>query len=213
MNLWQDFKTNNGKAINKWMHYFPVYEKIFSSWRNKNITLLEVGVSKGGSLQMWQRFFGPMATIVGIDNDPACANHAAEDISVRIGDQSDVKFLQELQNEFGQFDIVIDDGSHHMYHVAQTFNFLYPRISKNGLYIVEDLHTAYWSEYGGGINVPSTFVNISKNFVDNLNAHHSRNEKLPDFITDNTFCISFYDSMIVYERGKIPIRQPIIIGN
>jgi len=26
MSLWQDFLTNDGKIIHKWVHYFPIYE-------------------------------------------------------------------------------------------------------------------------------------------------------------------------------------------
>ena len=111
---------------------------------------MEIGVAKGGSLQMWRRFFGPMATIVGIDINPHCQEYEEDGIHVRIGDQSDPVFLAGLTKEFGQFDIVLDDGSHQMEHIRKTFEFLYPTLSKNGIYIIEDLHTAYWEEYGGG---------------------------------------------------------------
>ena len=98
MNLWQDFQTNDKKLIHKWMHYFPIYERHLSSYRNKTITMLEIGVSKGGSLQMWQRFLGPMATLIGIDIDPSCKEHEGDNIFVRIGDQSDKSFLQLIIN-------------------------------------------------------------------------------------------------------------------
>lgn len=212
MNLWQDFKINDGKVIHKWMHYFPIYEKHFAGWRNKNVNFLEIGVSKGGSLQMWQRYFGPLATIVGIDINPECQKHNEEGINVRIGDQSDKMFLHSLEKEFGQFDIILDDGSHQMHHIFQTFEYLYPRLSKNGVYAVEDLHTAYWSEFGGGLDKPDSFINLSKQFIDQLNAHHSRGKVQPDFITDNTLGISFYDSVIVFERGQIPIRKAPMTG-
>lgn len=213
MNLWQDFQNSGeGKIVNKWTHYFPIYEKHLLPWRNKSINFLEIGVSQGGSLQIWQRFFGPMARVVGIDINPDCAKHAGPGIEVRIGDQSDPAFLGALIDEFGPFDIVIDDGSHQMEHVIKTFEFLYPRISKNGLYIVEDLHTAYWPEFGGGLENPDTFVNISKEFVDRLNAHHSRGALTPDFMTENTLGISFYDSVIVFERGNFPLKTSPVIG-
>jgi hypothetical protein len=207
MNLWSDFKNNNGKIIHKWMHYFPIYEKLFSDWRNKNVVFLEVGVSKGGSLQMWQRYFGPLATVVGIDINPKCKEFEEDGIHIRIGDQSNPEFLKSLEDEFGQFDIILDDGSHQMGHIFETFKFFYPRISKNGIYAVEDLHTAYWSEYGGGLDEPSSFVNISKGFTDSLNAHHTRGELKPDFVANNTLSITFYDSVIAYQRGNIPIRK------
>lgn len=207
MNLWQDFVNNDKKVIHKWMHYFPIYEKHFSPWRNKTLNFLEIGVSKGGSLQMWRRFFGPMATVIGIDMNPECLAHQEEGIHIRIGDQSDPVFLALLIKEFGQPDIVLDDGSHRMDHIKKSFEFLYPKISKNGLYVVEDLHTAYWEEYGGGVDDEDTFINVSKRFIDSLNAEHSRGAIQPDFITEHTFGIYFYDSVIVFERGTIPIKK------
>jgi len=207
MNLWQDFLTNDDRLIHKWTHYFPIYEKHLIEWRNKSITVLEIGVSKGGSLQMWKRFFGPLATIVGIDINPECQSMEEDGIHIRIGDQSDPAFLQKLIDEFGQFDIVLDDGSHRMDHITQTFELLYPTISKNGVYIVEDLHTAYWPEYGGGKDKPDTFINISKQFIDDLNADHSRGQIEPTFMTRFTFSISYYDSVVVFQRGSIPLKK------
>lgn len=213
MSLWQDFKTNQDKLIHKWTHYFPIYERHLCQWQNKTMTFIEIGVSKGGSLQMWQRYFGPLATIVGIDIDPACLKHQEEGIHVRIGDQSDPVFLESVLSEFGEPDVVIDDGSHQMQHIQRSFDFLYPRLSKNGLYIVEDLHTAYWEEYGGGVDRPNTFINASKRYIDSLNADHSRGAIASDFMTKHTFGISFYDSVIVFERGTIPVKFAPQIGH
>ena len=203
MTLWQDFLLNDKKIINKWVHYFPIYERHFSSWRNKSVTFLEIGVRHGGSLQMWQRYFGPMAKIVGIDIDPGCAAHEAPGIFVRIGDQSDHAFLRDVLGEFGAPDIVLDDGSHHMSHIASAFQLLYPQMHKNGVYMVEDLHTAYWEEYGGGLEQPETFINIAKYCIDRLNADHTRGRIEPDLITRQTFGISFYDSVVCFEKGDV----------
>src|SRR5450631_2380691 len=156
MSLWQDFLTNDGKVIHKWVHYFPIYERHFAWYRNKSLTFLEIGVSKGGSLGMWQRYFGPLARIVGIDIDPACKAHEAPGIFVRTGDQGDHQFLGQIIEEFGIPDVVLDDGSHRMEHIAKSFLYLYPQMPKNGVYLVEDLHTAYWEEYGGGVAKPDT---------------------------------------------------------
>ena len=203
MNLWQDFLSNQGKVIHKWAHYFPIYERHFAAWQGKSLTFLEVGVFKGGSLQMWQRYFGPLAKIVGVDINPACKEHEAPGIFVRVGDQADPKFLQGVIDEFGVPDVVLDDGSHMMQHISATFNFLYPLMPKNGVYMVEDLHTAYWKEYGGGKDEPGSFVNVAKHLIDKLNADHSRGEIQPDAITRDTFGISFYDSIVAFEKGHI----------
>lgn len=213
MNLWQDFLTNTGLPIGKWAHYFPVYERHFGPLRNKDIFVLEIGVAGGGSAQMWNRFFGPRAKIVGIDIDPKCKEHEQMGVSIRIGDQSDSVFLQSVIDEFGIPDVVIDDGSHRMDHVLSSFQFLYPLVPKNGIYLVEDMHTSYWSNYGGGMSNPGSFINISKNFIDRLNANWIKEGGLaPDLITQQTYSISFYDSIVVFEKGGVKYREAPVIG-
>jgi hypothetical protein len=203
MNLWHDFLTNDGKVIHKWTHYFPIYERHFAWFRNKTITFFEIGVSRGGSIAMWQRYFGPLAKVVGIDIDPECKHHEKPGVFVRIGDQSDPKFLQALIEEFGVPDVVLDDGSHQMEHIAQSFAYLYPLMPKNGVYMVEDLHTAYWDEYGGGLHKDDTFINFAKDCVDRVNASHTRGAVAPDLITEQTFAICFYDSVVAFDKGKV----------
>ena len=154
MNLWSDFLTNDARLIHKWKHYFPVYERHFRDFVYKPVTFLEIGCGLGGSLQMWKRYFGPHARIIGIDILPRCKEYEEDQIDVRIGPQQDTTFLQSLIDEFGTPDIVLDDGSHVMSHVVSSFQYLYPRTAKNGIYMVEDLHTAYWEEYGGGAAPP-----------------------------------------------------------
>lgn len=212
MNLWQDFLTNYQKIIHKWVHYFPIYERFFSPWRNKSLIFIEIGVSKGGSLQMWQRFFGPMAKIIGIDIDPQCKDCESQGIFVRIGDQADHIFLAEIIDEFGVPDIVLDDGSHQMADIASSFQFFYPLMYKNAIYMVEDLHTAYWEEYGGGIDKSETFINFSKGCIDRLNADHSRGQLDPDLITRETFGISFFDSIVCFEKGDVWWKNAPMIG-
>jgi len=87
---------------------------------------------------MWKKYFGPHAQIVEIDIKDKCKKYQEEQVSVRIGDQSDHRFLAEVIEEFGPPDIVLDDGSHQMDHIASTFEYLYPLLSKNGVYLVED---------------------------------------------------------------------------
>jgi hypothetical protein len=205
--------SGQGKIVNKSEQYFPVYERYLSAWRNRPMVFIEVGVSQGGSLQMWRRFFGPMATIVGIDISPSAAKHGEHGINVRIGDQADSTFIQSVIDEFGVPDVVLDDGSHQMHHVTATFDYLYPRLSKNGLYIVEDTMTSYNPEFGGGLNNPASFVNLSKDLIDRLYAGRMVGDTMaPDFFTQNTTGIGFYDGMIVFERGSFPSRDSLVIG-
>jgi hypothetical protein len=214
MSLWQDFLTHDGYPMDKWAHYFPIYDRHFAAYRNKSLTFLEIGVARGGSLQMWQRFFGPLAKIVGIDIQERSKSYESPGTFVRIGDQADERFVQSVIDEFGVPDVVLDDGSHQMEHIARTFNFLYPKLPKNGVYMVEDLHAAYWEEYaGGGAANPETFINLSKGFIDQLNADHSRGQIMPTFITRQTFGISFYDSVVVLEKGDVWRKEVLHSGS
>ena len=111
---------------------------------------------------MWKQYLGPYARIVGIDNRPECAAYAEHQIEIRIGDQADSAFLDGVCDEFGSPDIVIDDGSHIMEHVNASFTTLYPRLERRGVYLVEDMQTAYWPNYGGGLRRPDTFVERCK---------------------------------------------------
>jgi hypothetical protein len=83
---------------------------------------------------------------------------------------------------------------------------------KNGVYMVEDLHTAYWEEYEGGLRKPSTFIELCKNLVDELNADHSRGTLLPTQFTETTMGVHFYDSVVVFERGAYTKRFGLEIG-
>jgi cephalosporin hydroxylase len=167
MNLWSDFLTNNERLIHKWKHYFPIYERHFSRYVYRPLTFIEIGCGLGGSLQMWKRYFGPHVTIVGIDILPRCKEYEEDQIEVRIGSQQDASFLQSVLEEFGTPDIVLDDGSHMMSHVVATFQFLYPRVSHNGVYMVEDLHTAYWEEYEGALGGGAVSWNCAKGCLTN----------------------------------------------
>jgi methyltransferase family protein len=212
MNLWSDFLMNDGRVIQKWKHYFTIYERHFSSFVYKPVTFVEIGVAFGGSLPMWKRYFGPNATIVGIDILPECKAYEEDQVAVRIGAQQDTAFLKEILEEFGPPDIVLDDGSHTMSQQIATFEFLYPRLAKNGVYMVEDLHTAYWPEFEGGLRREGTFIELCKDLFDQLNAEHSRGAIQPSEFTKTTMGMHLYDSVAVFERGTHTAKLPIQIG-
>ena len=78
--------------------------------------------------------------------------------------------------------------------------------------MVEDLQCAYWPKFGGSVNDPKTFINISKALVDKLNAEHTLGVIEPDDFTRDTFSIGFYDGIVVFEKGQVFRRQAQAIG-
>lgn len=118
------------------------YERHFEHLRNKELTILEIGVKRGASVKMWKEYF-PNSIIHGIDIDPKCKRYADDRIKIHIGDQNDTGFIKSISDKF---DIIIDDGSHKWKDQINTFEALFPLITKGGIYIIEDLHTSFGKE-------------------------------------------------------------------
>jgi len=197
------FRNNDKRLIHKWNHYFDVYERHFSRFRNKEIVILEIGISQGGSLQMWKGYFGEKAKIYGIDVDPECKEFEEDNIQIFIGSQSDRKFLRQVKMSVPPIDILIDDGGHTMIQQKVSFEELFGHVKEDGVYLCEDMHTSYWNSFGGGHKRLGTFIEYSKNFIDYLNAHHSKQRSLKvNSFTESVGSIHFYDSILVIEKRK-----------
>jgi hypothetical protein len=212
MSLWSLFLDNPGRLAHKWKHYFPIYERHFARFVDRPIVMIEIGCGEGGSLQMWKRYLGPLATIVGLDIRPECAAFEEDQIHVRIGDQRDPTFLAEVLREFGDPSIVLDDGSHMMSHVRASFDALYPRVMADGVYMVEDLHTAYWDEYEGGVGKPESFIEFAKRLIDEINAVHSRGAVQETAFSKTTLSMHVYDSIIAFEKGSYGRKDHLKTG-
>lgn len=189
--------------MTKWCHYFEVYHRHFQKYQNKPVTILEIGVWGGGSLQMWKKYFGDECRIVGIDIMDECKNYEEDRIKIYIGSQEDRDFLQKVKKEERQFDIIIDDGGHTMNQQIATFEELYPCLSEEGIYLCEDVMTSYWPKYGGGYKKPASFIEYSKNFIDQLNARYSMSPDLKiSKLTQTIRSVHYYDSIVVIEKGS-----------
>jgi cephalosporin hydroxylase len=205
--LYHHFSHNEGRLIHKWIHYFAIYHQHLSRWQGQDVVFLEFGVSHGGSLQMWKKYFGSGSTIIGVDIDPRCRALEEDRVLVRIGDQEDRIFLRELVAEFGRLDVVLDDGGHTMPQQINTFEEVFPAVSPDGLYMVEDLLTSYRPNYNGGLRKPGTFIEYAKGLIDQLHAWHSHEKGFePGPFTRSAHGLHFYDSILVIE--KRPIAPP-----
>jgi hypothetical protein len=204
----------DSNAFTKWWHYFEIYDSLLGaqaqqSRRNelpRPLRILEIGVWKGGSLQLWRRYFGEQAIIFGIDIDDAASHQGISEAEVRIGSQSDPIFLNSVLDEMGGLDIVIDDGSHRSKDVIRTLNILFPHLSEGGNYIIEDLHTSYWPNWGGGLKRPSSSIEILKSIIDMLNQPYFREtakDKRLSLSPDDIGSIKFFDSVAVIKKAKV----------
>jgi cephalosporin hydroxylase len=217
MNRLEDFFYNQPHRIcQKWKHYFPIYERFFSKFQNKpDFKILEIGVSQGGSLDMWRNYFGDQALIVGIDVTEHCKTFETGNTKVRIGSQQDPEFLKSVIDEFGDFDVILDDGGHMMEQQITSFLSLYAHVKFGGFYVVEDCHTSYQEQFGGGIRKPDSFIELAKRKIDELNGLHVQGyhrEFNTDF-TRTTLGMSFYDSVVVFEKGEVAPIESVQAGS
>jgi len=205
---------HDGSFIGKWVHYIEIYDEILIELRDRflgendsksrPIRILEIGVSKGGSLEIWKKYFGKDSIVYGIDVNPECAKLELDGVNIRIGSQSDPVFLKEIILEMGNPDIIIDDGSHRGEHQEVSFTTLWPFLVEGGIYIVEDLSTSYWSEYGDGYLKKSSFIEFSKELADTLHVRYTRHSlpKRVRFVETSIHSISFFDQIVVIKKKQ-----------
>jgi len=210
----RSYFAHDGSVICKWHHYLPLYDRYFAPYRdNPQVRLLEIGVFQGGSLDLWRRFFGPSAIIFGVDIDPRCkAFDNVHGNRVRIGSQIDPVFLEGVVLEMGGLDIVLDDGSHRADHMTRTFDVLFPLLSPGGLYIVEDVHTNYWTKFRGGYRKRSTFIERTKMLIDDMHHCWHREGQKIEVARDLVSGLHVHDSLIIIEKNRTGPPVTSLVG-
>lgn len=199
------FLNNPGRLMHKWLHYFEIYERHLERFRGKEVHMLEIGVFHGGSVQMWKEYLGPRAHIYGVDIMPRAKELEEDRVKIFIGDQSDPAFLASLREQIPRVDILLDDGGHTMQQQIVTFLQLFHHVKDDGVYLCEDLHTSYWPPYGGGLRKNDTFIEFSKQLIDQLNAWHTRTPEefgVDDF-TLSAHSMHYYDSILAIEKRRM----------
>lgn len=212
MKFYQSYNEKPGKHC----CYFDIYDEIFEGIdRFQKLKILEIGVNLGAGLRSLKSYF-PNSEIFGLDIKEDCKEHEEERIQVVIGSQVDFSIIETFSKE--NFDIIIDDGSHHNNHVFLTFSMLFGSLSseKVGLYIIEDVHTSYWPQYGGLFQDENSTIENFKNIIDLMHAWCIRD---PIFIHNPPYfggtCpatyfeywvrfVQFYENIIVVKKRKDP---------
>ncbi|MAU77335.1 MAG: hypothetical protein CL831_10835 [Crocinitomicaceae bacterium] len=197
------FTDSPTKEAVKWLPYFEAYDMHLRKFINKKPLILEIGVSRGGSLQFWRDALGPGTRVVGLDINAECKNHEddGKNIFVEIGDGRNKEFLEYVVGKYGSPDIVIDDGDHNSPSMRLSLNHLWSNLGDGGVYLIEDLHGVFWQEQENWD--PSIFEFIF-NQIKGLNSRGSRGNVLPTDISQTLLSISCYWSIFVLEKKKNP---------
>lgn len=192
-------------------NYIRHYSAHFKKYKRKKIKLLEIGVGGyddpvfgGHSLRMWKKYF-TKGKIFSIDIYDKSALQERR-IKIFKGSQVDEEFLNKVIKHTGELDIIIDDGSHMNEHIITTFKLLFPKLKDGGLYVIEDLQTSYFPDYGGdseNMNNPNTAMNFFKSLTDSLNHCEFL---LPNYektyFDKKIISIHFYHNLIFIYKGN-----------
>lgn len=149
---WNEFETDKSTTHS----YNEVYDILLQPIQHTCKKLLEIGIWKGGSLNLWSSFF-PNADIYGFDNDITHVNTAfdTDRIHIKQTDAYSVECIRTLDPS--SFDVIIDDGPHTKESMI-TFARLYPQFLQNGgMCIIEDVQSIDWIE-----DIKNAFPNYMK---------------------------------------------------
>jgi hypothetical protein len=219
-------RGKKGKLSNKWDSYLVYYDSLFLPIREESISLLEIGVQNGGSLDTWSEYFSKAKQFVGCDINPKCADLKYEDerISIIVGNANATATFQEIIGKCSEYDIIIDDGSHISSDVITSFMNYFPLLKPGGIYVVEDTHTLYMDAYGGGILNEFGAYAFFKKMVDVVSyqfwqkelsiSSHLRTffplQSTPDFILKGWVdSVEFRNSIITIRKSMAPGHEKV----
>lgn len=209
---------NKGKLSDKWEIFFKIYDREFQSLRHQSIKMLEIGIQNGGSLETWSKYFRNAKLIVGCDINPKCGalTYASPRIKVIVGDATTPETAARIDQLSPEYDLIIDDGSHVSKDIVNAFLHYFPRLKPGGIFCVEDTHTLYWSNFGGGLRNTENAKEFFKDLTDVINHEHWRDEpSIKEYLSNRLGAgdvgfieegwvesVSFYNSMIVIRKAE-----------
>jgi len=165
--LFDIFNKKKGRIVWKWLNYFPIYEENFMRFKNKNISMIEIGTRDGGSLDMWRSYFGLGMRMIGIDINPN-AIIFNDTNNMFIGSQNDSIFLQRVVDTLGKgtVSVILDDASHHRLFQATSYSVLSQLLAPDSVYMIEDVELDSLESY----RQFKAFFHVSHLFTNNVGA-------------------------------------------
>jgi precorrin-6B methylase 2 len=145
------------------------YNEEFKKYKNKNISLCEIGIDTGGSIAIWSKYF-PDSNIIGIDNNTSrlkdeYKSYNFDNVRYIIDNAYDSDLVKSLPN----FDIIIDDGPHTFESQKEFIQLYSSKLNPGGVMIIEDVKSIDYIEEFNKILMPgytSEFIDLT--VTDNL---------------------------------------------
>jgi hypothetical protein len=169
------------------------------------VKLLQVGVRNVGVLEVWKEYLPQGSIIHGVDKSVG-DGQLDNLIFLHSGSASDIDFMEVALGDI-QFDVVVDGGLRYCEEVILVFEYLFPRLTAGGCYVVEDMDASYVEKYGGGLRADGSSVEYFKRMVDfGLNRRYIEGAGVYEAqgcnpeIVKGICGISFFDSLVSVDR-------------
>ena len=212
---------NSGGYSVKMTSYFSTYAELLSGYRNKECTLVEIGVLEGGSLSMWREWLGEKARIIGIDLNPAAKSLEKQGFEIFIGNQADADFWKNFYSKVDKIDILIDDGGHQSFQQIMTIYCGVCNLDSESLIIVEDTATSFYSSMAH-YHKKNSFLQFTKDATDILTVKEKEfsqqdwqndiNETILK-VFKNIESIRFFSGIVAYKINPHSSLPPVAINN
>ena len=208
------------RLFHHWKEYASHYELHLNMLMGKRdnsqeFRMLEIGVSQGGSLEVWKRYFsGKNLYYVGMDIEKNCKRFEDEErkVFIRIASQLSENDLIKICKDHGPFDFIVDDGGHSYEMMKTSIETLFPSdlcMTAQSLYVIEDMHTMVMKNQNSKIpDIPSEVFDrmhyywYHHHLWHNVPKKNFRNSNQNDKKwADRVESISLYDSMMFVHRG------------
>ncbi len=163
--------------------YGSTYESVFSKFnRGDRLDILEIGTQKGGSLLAWKEYF-PNANVWGVDIIDVVPDEYRTDTVNRV-----ISDIKEWKND-KEWDIVIDDGSHHLLDIAYVITHYCVKLRVGGVLVIED------------VRFPKLILDVIQNLMSEISLI------FPKLRHNHKFNVRCYDTSAVGAEGSYIIAM------
>lgn len=197
-------KASNGHG------YLDIYEKhlleSFFPLGHENRSLLELGWWDGASMRMWREFFPAAWTITGLDIEE---KEPVEGVNFVRSAQNDAARIADMAQQYGPWDVIVDDASHISPLTISSFKLLWPHLKPGGLYFVEDLQVSYHTDWLGHPNPTrpgpqrnQTTMQFLHRMTDAVHFEHAGAGPAEAYVLHDVARVAFYPGLCVVEKGE-----------
>tara|TARA_R110000822_G_scaffold39233_4_gene107952 strand:+ start:2007 stop:2678 length:672 start_codon:yes stop_codon:yes gene_type:complete len=211
--LFNKYGSDKGDIHGPQHKYAKFYESFLSHKRENIELILEIGICGGKSLKTWSDYF-PNSNIIGLDIDDKSIYNNERVFTFKL-DQSDEDqlkhFVSECVRREYKFDMILDDGSHHMLDQQITLGHLFPLLKSGGIYILEDLHTSLadsgFGLYGKHLDIQESRKNTTLYYLmESLNSIYLTEEK-NQYLQQNIDTIDVHNQFNPYQEPQFKHRS------